>query len=392
VATIALVSPDTTDLDRWMGKPVGGGQLKDAVAANDIRRWAQAMHNPNPLHLDERFAAASAHGELLAPVSFAVCCAWRHAATPAIQGVIPGSHMLFGGDRFWFNGPRIRPGMRVRTSRLAYDYTVKDTRFAGPTVFQRGDTTYIDGGGRILGRQRCTAIRYLVENAHRLDSMKAMEAEPSWSAADLARIDAEKRAYYATFHDHVLRTLDDVRDGEELPTGVMGPHSLMTLTTEWRAYLCNIWGTFEDDGLPNSTNQAGWLPEMTRDMEAARLDPSKDDGLYAGASSGHTNEGRARLIGMPRAYGYGASMGSYVLDYVSNWAGELAAIGEADVQYRFPVLVGDVTYLRGRVTAVRPDSAAGAGEVDVEVRMSNQDGAVMATGRLTVRMRRGAAA
>jgi acyl dehydratase len=387
VATTALVTPDTTDLDRWMGRPLGGGQLKDPVTANDIRRWAQAMHNPNRLHLDERFAARSAVGELVAPQSFAVCCAWRHAATPAIQGVIPGSHMLFGGDRFWFTGVRIRPGSRVRTARLAYDYTVKETRFAGPTVFQRGDTTYVDGEGRLIGRQRCTAIRYVVENAHRLDSMRAMEAEPSWSAADLARIDAEKRAYYATFHDHVRRTLDDVRDGEELPTGVMGPHSLMTLTTEWRAYLCNVWGTFEDDGLPNSTNQAGWLPEMTRDMEAARLDPAKDDGMYAGASSGHTDESRARLIGMPRPYGYGASMGSYVLDYTANWAGEHAWIREADVQYRFPVLVGDVTYLAGRVSAVRAED----GEVDVEVGMTNQDGAVMATGRLAVRFDGGAA-
>jgi hypothetical protein len=385
VVTTALVSPDTTDLDRWMGLPVGGGQLKDPVAANDIRRWAQGMHNANPLYFDERFAADSAAGEMLAPVSFAVCCAWRHAATPAIQGVIPGSHMLFGGDRYWFTGPRIRPGTRVRSSRLAYDYAVKETKFAGPTVFQRGDTTYIDGEGRILGRQRCTAIRYVVENARRLDSMRAMEEEPRWSVADLDRIDAEKRAYYATFHDHVLRTLDDVRDGEELPTGVMGPHSVQTLTTEWRAYLCNTWGTFADDGLPNSTNQAGWLPQMTRDMTAAAIDPAKDDGLYAGASRGHTDEQHARLIGMPRAYGYGASMGSYLLDYVANWAGELASLTDADLQYRFPVLVGDVTYLRGRVTAVRAGDGGG-GEVDVEVRMSNQSGATMATGRLTVRM------
>jgi hypothetical protein len=33
VVTQALVSPDTTDLDRWIGLPVGGGQPADPVMA-----------------------------------------------------------------------------------------------------------------------------------------------------------------------------------------------------------------------------------------------------------------------------------------------------------------------------------------------------------------------
>lgn len=66
MATTALVTPDTTDLDRWTGRPVGGGRLKDPVTVNDIRRWAQVMHNPNRLHLDERSAARSAVGGMVA--------------------------------------------------------------------------------------------------------------------------------------------------------------------------------------------------------------------------------------------------------------------------------------------------------------------------------------
>ena len=34
------------------------------------------------------------------------------------------------------------------------------------------------------------------------------------------------------------------------------------------------------------------------------------------------NDRYAQRIGMPRAYGYGASMGAWVLDYLTNWAGE----------------------------------------------------------------------
>jgi acyl dehydratase len=381
--TPTLETPDTSDVDRWIGRLVGGGQMQDPLCGTDIRRWVQAMHNPNPIFFDDDAARTSVAGELLAPQSFMVCCAWKHGATPAIQGKIPGGHMLFGGDHFWFRGPRIHVGDVIRTERLAFDYRVTDTSFAGPTVFQRGDTTYVNQQGEIVGHQRSTSIRYLVANAERLKQMKSAEEEPSWSDEDLAKFEREKRVYYETFHDHVVRRISEVSSGEKLPVGIIGPHTVQTLTTEARAFICDKWGVFVDDGLHSSTNDSGWLPEMTRDQEAIKLDPSKNDGLYNGASRGHVNLRYARLIGMPRQYGYGASMGTYVLDYVTNWAGEAAYVEEADMRYSFPVLVGDVTYLRGEVNAVE-ETDDGRGSVQVNVVMSNQDGAQLVKGRLTI--------
>ena len=380
-----LARPDTSDVDRWIGRPVGGGQMVDAISRTDVRSWVQAMHNPNPIYIDEAKAKETVAGEYLAPQSFTVCCAWNHGATPAIQGKIPGTHMLFGGDHFWFSGPRIRPGDKINTTRLAFDYRITDTGFAGPTVFQRGDTVYTNQRGENVGRQRSTSIRYLVANAEKLKQLKAAETEPQWSDEDLAGIDQERMAYYETFHDHVIRNIGDLSAGEKVPTGVLGPHSVQTLTTEWRAFLCNTWGVFRDDGLPTSTNDSGWLPEMTRDFEAIKIDPAKNDGLYNGASRGHVNLRYARLIGMPRQYGYGASMGTYVLDYIANWAGEAAFIQEADMRYSFPVLVGDVSYLRGEVVDVQPspDNPA-AGTATISVVVTNQDGAQMIKAIATV--------
>ena len=69
-----IVEMDTTPVDTWVGVPLGGGQMKDPVAPNDIRRWAQGMQNSNPLYYDESLAEAedSRFGELVAPQSFAV--------------------------------------------------------------------------------------------------------------------------------------------------------------------------------------------------------------------------------------------------------------------------------------------------------------------------------
>ena len=47
------------------------------------------------------------------------------------------------------------------------------------------------------------------------------------------------------------------------------------------------------------------------------------DGLYRGPSRGHTDDEHAQLIGLPRAYGYGASMGAWVLDYAAQSAHQL---------------------------------------------------------------------
>jgi acyl dehydratase len=385
-ATAELEQIDTSDVDRWIGQPIGGGQLREPISKTDIRRWAQGMQNPNPLYLDDDFAAKSALGRLVAPQSFTICTDVGHGATPSIQGTIPGSHMLFGGDEWWFFGPRIEPGDQLRSERLAFDYKIAHTSFAGPTMFQRGDTTYVNQRGEIVAKQRSTSIRYLVANARRMNSLQELEREPEWTDEELMAIEREKLDYYRTFHDHVLRRYSDVKDDERLPTGVIGPHTIQSFTTEWRSYIFTVWNSSYQDGRPSSTSRAGWLPEMTSDREKGAIDPAQVDGLYYGASRGHTIDRYAKLIGVPRAYGYGASMGAWVLDYISNWAGELGYVTHSNIQYRHPPLVGDVTYLNAQVDGKELDAESGEGHVRLRVQMTTQTGVQMARGTVEVRL------
>ena len=116
-----------------------------------------------------------------------------------------------------------------------------------------------------------------------------------------------------------------------LPTRPIGPHSLPSLASEWRGYTFTVWGSTFHEGADH-LSEAGWLDEMDRDLEGAQEDPELGDGLYHGPSRGHTDEEHARLIGMPRGYGYGASMGAWVLDYVAALGGRpgpIPALGRA---------------------------------------------------------------
>ncbi len=376
---------DTSDVDRWIGVPLGGGELKDPIHPNDLRRWAQGMQNPNPLYYQEEVAEAGRFGELVAPQSFAVCTDDSHGAAPAIQGHIPGTHMLFGGDEWWFFGPRIRPGDRFRHDRMLFDYKLTETKFAGPTMFSRGDTTYVNQHGEIVCKQRSTSIRYRADLAREKGQFMGDQAR-TWSDDELQEIEKQKFDYYQSFLDlgHDRRLF--VKVGDTLPTRPIGPHTVMSFTTEWRSYPFSVWGTFRDTGGPTSLWRAGWLPEMSRDLEGAKVDPAYADGLYHGPSRGHVQDRYAQLIGMPRGYGYGASMGAWVLDYLGNWVGEWGRVLHSRMSYRSPALVGDLTRLNGTVTDIEEQRGSGLPIATVEVVMTNQRDEVMASGEAEIQL------
>jgi acyl dehydratase len=404
---------DVSDLDRYMGVPMRPGELKEPVERNDIRRWVQAMHYPNPLHYDERWAAESRWGEIVAPQSYTVACDTSHGASPAQVGRIPGSHLIFGGDEWWFFGPRVRPGDTLVCHRMPYDYKVADTKFAGPTCFQRGDTLYISQQGERIALQRSTAIRYRVQGAKdkdlfgsdadasggsdgadgsgsSADNGTAGDGEPVWTDEQLAELEERKLAFIDQVQTlgHDKRLFSSVSAGDLLAENVLGPHSLASFATEWRAYPMTTWGATAKGPTTVRAEELGYTKEMAGfegDRRMERVNPELTDGAYYGPSRGHLQPRWARHVGMPRGYGYGASMGAWMLDYVAAWAGEWGMITHSNAQYRNPALTGDATILRGQVVDTRVERKRVHLAV-VEVEMRNQDDAKMATATVEVEL------
>jgi acyl dehydratase len=375
---------DLSDVDHRVGQLVGGGQLWDPCSSSDIRRWVMAMDYPNPLHWDEEFARASVLGGLIAPQSIAVGLDYGHGAAPACVGHIPGSHLIFGGEEWWFYGCPVRPGDKLFQERRFHDYKVTETKFAGPTMFSRGDTTHTNQHGVLVARERATSIRYLAAEAERRGMYESqLGAVKRWTEAELAEIGKLRHDWLMSNRMGVSPHFEEVKVGEVLPRRVIGPHSIASFTTEYRAFLFNIWGTFGWVAPPGVEDpwiyqDPGWTEGFAFDEEGAKIDPRKRDGLYVGPSRGHIDSARASEVGMVRAYGYGATMGAWCTDYLAYWAGHDGMVRHSKANFRGPAFEGDVTYFDAEIIGKEPESTWGVPLVQVKLRLTNQDGGVVA--------------
>ncbi len=381
---------DCSDLDRIMGTSIDPGRMREPFSNTDIRRWVQAMHYPNRIHYDPDFAAESRFERQVAPQSFPVAMDDAHGTAPSCIGHIPNSHMIFGGDEWWFYGPRVYAGDMLHNHRVPFDYVIKETSFAGPTCFQRGDNYYYNQQGDLVAKQRSTSIRYRPDLAREKGAMTATE-DPEWSDQELADLEERKYAWIKMLHDlgHDKRYWDDVEVGADLPTRVVGPHSIASFATEWRAYLFTLWC-----GVKRRTDldieALGFVGDMAGKEQDPVLEldnPELTDGAYIGPSRGHLFPRWARYIGMPRAYGYGASMGAWILDYFSGWAGEWGTVVHSNCAYRGPAFSGDITIMNASVTEKLTD-AEGRNLVQVDFRMSNQLDETMATATAEIELPR----
>ncbi|TAK99833.1 MAG: acyl dehydratase [Rhodospirillaceae bacterium] len=389
----AQVTLDLSDVEPRVGKPCGGAQLWEPCAAIDIRRWVMAMDYPNPIHWDEEFARASKFGGIVAPQSMPVALDFGHGVQPACVGRIPESHLIFGGEEWWFYGHRVRPGDKLFQERRFHDYKVTDTKFAGPTMFARGDTIHRTQDGTLVAKERATSIRYLAAEAEKRKMFENnnMTKMPIWTVAALKEVEKVRHDWIMSGRLGISPHFEEVKVGDKLPRRVLGPHTIASFSTEYRAFLFNIWGATHWVTVPGMKDcwinqDPGWIEGFGFDEEGAKIDPRKRDGLYIGPSRGHVDGEKGAEIGIPRAYGYGATMGAWATDYLAYWAGHDGMVRHTKMGFRGPSFEGDVTYIDGEVTAREADSAWGVPLVSIKVRMTNQDGVVLVDGTAEVEL------
>ncbi|MGW1029481.1 FAS1-like dehydratase domain-containing protein [Streptomyces sp. NPDC002577] len=149
------------------------------VAASDIRRWAIAVYWPDPppaYFLDEKAAAQTAYGGIVAPEEFnpfAWAVAEQTMSRPSLQGSgndpdrmesmagIPGPGLKFqlNGGLDTEYGARMRPGDVITSIRRLGPYSEREGRL-GLMLFSRTEDTWTNQRGELVKRTVNTIIRY----------------------------------------------------------------------------------------------------------------------------------------------------------------------------------------------------------------------------------------
>ena len=240
------VTIDTSDLDQYVGKSFGGGQLRDPVTVNDIRRWVQGMQYPNPLHYDVDYAArplvrrdrraAVVHGE------------HRHRPRLDAVGVRQDPRHRTWSSAATSGGSTDRASFPATRSRCTGATTTTGwprRSFAGPDRVRARRQHAREPAGR--GRLEATVD---VGALPRRGSAPAQPLQPGVGRRAHVDVRAARRRSYERRLAWICsgprrrprRGGRTWNPGMTLPTCPIGPHTIQTFATEWRAFTSVVWG------------------------------------------------------------------------------------------------------------------------------------------------------
>ena len=192
------------------------------------------------------YAAESRFGRLVAPQSFARLHRRQPRRGPRDPGHDPRhAHALRRRRVVVLRRRASSPATAIRHDRMLFDYKVDrdQVRRADHVLARRHHLHQPARRGRLQAaldldplpapRTRASAACSRTTAEPTLDRRGARRTSRSRSSSTT-------RASSTSAHDRRLF----VKEGDKLPRRPIGPHTIASFTTEWRAYLMTVWGAF----------------------------------------------------------------------------------------------------------------------------------------------------
>ena len=152
---MATLSPFLTPEMRQKAIGVEGEPSVLEVEKGAIRRFAEAVGDPNPLWTDEASSRKSRYGGLIAPPTFLRSVGLER---PKLPFRIPYSRLLDGGSDWEYFEP-VRVGDRVTAVARIVDVSERSGRL-GTMLFIVAVITYTNQLNEVVATQRTTSISY----------------------------------------------------------------------------------------------------------------------------------------------------------------------------------------------------------------------------------------
>jgi acyl dehydratase len=332
-----------------------------------IRNYAYGCGDPNPLFYDDEYAKASPFGSRIAPpnIHFAQGVGTLMATTFGM----PGLHALYMGTEYWFHEP-IKLGDVIEPELSYGPITVHESgsRFAGMRITQTMDGKFINQHGEVVAESRDHVLRFTRMGGSERNKYADLE-QASYTPEEIAAIDADYEKEERRGADP--RYWEDVEEGAEIPWVVKGPLTV----TDCIAYKI-AWGFFP----------------FVRPNRIAYDYRKKHPRAFTMNSRGipdipervHWEDELAQTIGIPRAFDYGPQRVSWFGHLLFNWISDHGWVEYQNVQLRQPILIGDTSWLQGRVA--RKWQEDGRNLVELELWAKDQRDRITTTGSARVRL------
>lgn len=294
-----------------------------------IWHFAEGLGDDNPLWRDPDYAAKTRWGAIVAPPTYLYSCC---SASGGGGHGLPGIFGLWARDVWEWWRP-VYMNDRVTSSTNLAAVVEKRSQYAGQMIEQVQEYNFYNDNRELFGQRRQSIMRMERGQARDKGKYKAVE-KYRYSDEEMQTIEqaylSEKR------RGSTPRYWEDVEVGDEIGPIVKGPLTITSMVTwlmGWGSPLCK---TDRIAHLYYHAHPRGRI-----------IDPETNVPDLPEAS--HWNDSLARKSGLPGGYDIGGQRISWMAHAVSDWMGDDAFLRKLEVQLRRPNIVGDTTWIRGKV-------------------------------------------
>lgn len=351
-----------------IGMPVRVELWNHEATRDTIRHYAWGIGDDNPLYCDPAYADRSRWGTIIAPPTF-----FFGVFDAVVAPGLPDVHWFYSGADWFFDQPA-RRGDEFTVHAEYVDAQEVGGAQVGRMIVQTGEITYANQRGDRLARVLSHCFRVPRPGA---EGGLRYEPRPAHRYT-MAELEAIERAVMTEYR-RGAEALDwnAVQVGDSMPGTVRGPLTLLDMT----CYYAGAVGTSGYKSTKLKTQYRVWAT-----TDPGRIPNNYDPSYYAAPYSPSIGHQDARVavsdLGMPGPYDNGPQRIGMMCSCVTNWMGDDALLREFSVRLKKPVIFGDTTFTKGRVTGKRVEN--GARLIEADVWAENQLTERTATGRAVI--------
>jgi acyl dehydratase len=354
---------------RWSPSPAR--EHLTAVTHDAMRNFARGYGDDNPLFNSEDYGKSTRWGAQIAPPMIGIGLNKPLRGDPPDKSFkrpsFRGIHVFVSGSTWTWYRP-LTEGDQLYSFGGTESVEEKKSEFADRSVLITSAAVKMNQRAEIVAISRTLAI-YTERKTARKKGKYAEITPATYTDEDIARLDAIYAAEQVRGAEP--RWWEDVQAGDVLQPMAKGP-----LT--------------ETDMIVFHAGGYGFVPYAPSSNRIAYKNRQRIAPFYIKNSHGvpdvaqrvHWDSDWARAIGNPMAYDYGVMRDCWLSHFLTDWMGDDGWLVSQGSQLRKFNYVGDSHVITGEVTGKRVED--GRCLVDIEMRGTNQRGAVTCPGTATV--------